>query len=131
MARVQRASFSFRQDLFATIAKPCRQTHVVSAEHVYVWKSFGDTHTSIPVYVEESERAGRFVGRMQTECGIHTRIAEKGKLLTGFALGCIGAVFLKDPKVATPCLFRGVKLRGSSTLSDLCMQCALLSCGYT
>lgn len=48
------------------------------AGHVYVWKSFGDTHTSIPVYPNESERAGRFVGRLQTECGIHTRIAEKG-----------------------------------------------------
>eukprot|EP00128_Syssomonas_multiformis_P003536 Colp12_sorted_trinity150504_noHs@30286 len=46
--------------------------------NVYVWKSFGDTHTSVPVEFHESERAGRFVGRLQTECGIHTRVTRKG-----------------------------------------------------
>eukprot|EP01137_Pigoraptor_chileana_P020415 Opistho-2@82764 len=46
--------------------------------NVYVWKSFGDTHTSVAVEVHESERSGRFVGRLQTECGIHTRVAGKG-----------------------------------------------------
>lgn len=46
--------------------------------HVYVWKSFGDVHTSVPVELHESERAGRFIGRSQTECGIHTRISNKG-----------------------------------------------------
>lgn len=62
--------------LFAANSPP---TSPSPPAHVYVWKSFGDTHTSIPVYAQESERAGRFVGRMQTECGIHTRIAAKGK----------------------------------------------------
>jgi sulfate adenylyltransferase len=46
--------------------------------NVYVWKSFGDTHTSVPVMIHESERAGRFVGRNQTECGIHTRMSPRG-----------------------------------------------------
>lgn len=41
--------------------------------HVYVWKSFGDTHTSVPVLPHESERSGRFVRLNKTECGIHTR----------------------------------------------------------
>eukprot|EP01134_Creolimax_fragrantissima_P004556 CFRG4556T1 len=47
--------------------------------YVYVWKSFGDTHTSVPVSYDDSERAGRFVGRLQTECGIHTRMTTKGE----------------------------------------------------
>eukprot|EP01135_Chromosphaera_perkinsii_P001788 Nk52_evm57s210 gene=Nk52_evmTU57s210 len=45
---------------------------------VYVWKSFGDTHTSIMIPPQDSERSGRFVGRQQTECGIHTRMAHRG-----------------------------------------------------
>ncbi|KNC80433.1 hypothetical protein SARC_07204 [Sphaeroforma arctica JP610] len=49
------------------------------APYVYIWKSFGDTHTSVPVQYEDSERSGRFVGRLQTECGIHTRITSKGE----------------------------------------------------
>jgi len=41
-------------------------------EHVYVWKSFGDTHSSAPVLWEEEERAGRFFDDPnKTECGIH------------------------------------------------------------
>jgi 3'-phosphoadenosine 5'-phosphosulfate sulfotransferase (PAPS reductase)/FAD synthetase len=43
---------------------------------VYVWKSFGDFHTSVPVKYHESEREGRFVSRRQTECGIPNRIKE-------------------------------------------------------
>jgi sulfate adenylyltransferase len=46
---------------------------------VYIWKSFGDTHSTVPVFYNESERAGRFVGRNQTECGIHTRVNLKGE----------------------------------------------------
>ena len=44
----------------------------------YVSKSFGDTHTSVPVLPHESERAGRFVRHANTECGIHTRAARPG-----------------------------------------------------
>jgi 3'-phosphoadenosine 5'-phosphosulfate sulfotransferase (PAPS reductase)/FAD synthetase len=45
----------------------------------YVYKSFGDTHTSVPVLPHESERAGRFVrSGAKTECGIHTRAARPG-----------------------------------------------------
>jgi 3'-phosphoadenosine 5'-phosphosulfate sulfotransferase (PAPS reductase)/FAD synthetase len=45
----------------------------------YVFKSFGDTHTSVPVLPHESERAGRFVrSGAKTECGIHTRAARPG-----------------------------------------------------
>jgi len=45
---------------------------------VYVYKSFGDTHTTVPVTPSESERAGRFVRQNKTECGIHTRTTSAG-----------------------------------------------------
>jgi len=49
-----------------------------SAPVVYVYKSFGDTHTTVPVTPTESERAGRFVRQSKTECGIHTRAHAAG-----------------------------------------------------
>merc|ERR1719330_251932 len=45
---------------------------------VYVFKSFGDTHTTVPVEPHESERAGCFVRQAKTECGIHTRTTSAG-----------------------------------------------------
>jgi len=48
------------------------------AKEVYVFKSFGDVHTSVPVYPHESERAGRFVRNVNSECGIHTRTNHQG-----------------------------------------------------
>lgn len=56
-------------------ASPLELSSLVSGptEVVYVWKSFGDVHTSVPVLPNESERAGRFVRLNKTECGIHTR----------------------------------------------------------
>jgi len=45
---------------------------------IYVYKSFGDTHTTVPVPPEESERSGRFVRYQNTECGIHTRANHRG-----------------------------------------------------
>ena len=48
------------------------------AASTYVFKSFGDTHTSVPVLPHEAERAGRFVRTANTECGIHTRAALPG-----------------------------------------------------
>jgi len=44
----------------------------------YVFKSFGDTHTTVPVLPHESERTGRFVRQSKTECGIHTRTTSAG-----------------------------------------------------
>jgi len=44
----------------------------------YVFKSFGDTHTTVPVLPHESERTGRFVRQAKTECGIHTRTTSAG-----------------------------------------------------
>jgi sulfate adenylyltransferase len=44
----------------------------------YVFKSFGDTHTTVPVKPHESERTGRFVRQAKTECGIHTRTTSAG-----------------------------------------------------
>jgi len=44
----------------------------------YVFKSFGDTHTTVPVQPHETERAGRFVRQAKTECGIHTRTTSAG-----------------------------------------------------
>merc|ERR1740129_472039 len=44
----------------------------------YVFKSFGDTHTTVPVEPNESERTGRFVRQAKTECGIHTRTTSAG-----------------------------------------------------
>jgi len=49
-----------------------------AAPVVYVFKSFGDTHTTVPVAPHESERAGRFVRQAKTECGIHTRTTSAG-----------------------------------------------------
>jgi hypothetical protein len=45
---------------------------------IYVYKSFGDFHTTVPVHPSESERAGRFVRQNKTECGIHTRTNAAG-----------------------------------------------------
>jgi len=44
----------------------------------YVFKSFGDKHTTVPVEPHESERTGRFVRQAKTECGIHTRTTSSG-----------------------------------------------------
>merc|ERR1711988_1548401 len=44
----------------------------------YVFKSFGDMHTTVPVKPHETERAGRFVRQAKTECGIHTRTSTAG-----------------------------------------------------
>jgi sulfate adenylyltransferase len=44
----------------------------------YVFKSFGDMHTTVPVQPHETERAGRFVRQAKTECGIHTRTTSAG-----------------------------------------------------
>jgi len=49
-----------------------------SANTTYVFKSFGDMHTTVPVEPHESERAGRFVRLAKTECGIHTRTTSAG-----------------------------------------------------
>jgi len=48
------------------------------AGHAFVYKSFGDIHTTVPVYSHESERTGRFVRYDNSECGIHTRVAQPG-----------------------------------------------------
>jgi len=48
------------------------------ANNYYVFKSFGDFHTSVPVSISESERSGRFVRYGNTECGIHTRSVIEG-----------------------------------------------------
>merc|ERR1711881_427585 len=49
-----------------------------AAPITYVFKSFGDIHTTVPVEPHESERAGRFVRLSKTECGIHTRTTSAG-----------------------------------------------------
>eukprot|EP01045_Picozoa_sp_COSAG04_P025253 COSAG04_NODE_3280_length_2977_cov_72.538221_2_plen_310_part_00 len=48
------------------------------ANEAYIFKSFGDMHTTVPVYPHMSERAGRFVRVANTECGIHTRNSVAG-----------------------------------------------------
>eukprot|EP00932_Pfiesteria_piscicida_P005932 SRR837773.1585.p1 GENE.SRR837773.1585~~SRR837773.1585.p1 ORF type:complete len:507 (-),score=214.85 SRR837773.1585:159-1658(-) len=48
------------------------------ANVTYVFKSFGDRHTTVPVEPHESERSGRFVRQAKTECGIHTRTTSAG-----------------------------------------------------
>lgn len=65
------------------LGKPCWQ---VSDEELrggspiaYCFKSFGDTHTTVPVEPHESERAGRFVRQHKSECGIHTRSTFAGQ----------------------------------------------------
>merc|ERR1712137_949962 len=62
----------------------------------YVFKSFGDMHTTVPVEPHESERAGRFVRLAKTECGIHTRTTSAGSPHGGNLVD----LMVKDPKVA-------------------------------
>jgi len=49
------------------------------AQFAYISKSFGDVHSSVPVFPHESERAGRFVRQGKSECGIHTRTNHVGQ----------------------------------------------------
>jgi sulfate adenylyltransferase len=57
----------------------CSEAELAGSSSVhYVYKSFGDTHTTVPVLPHESERAGRFVRQAKTECGIHTRTTSAG-----------------------------------------------------
>jgi len=63
---------------------------------VYVFKSFGDVHTTVPVEPHESERAGRFVRQSKTECGIHTRTTSAGAPHGGNLVDLI----IKDPAQA-------------------------------
>merc|ERR1719326_456352 len=57
----------------------CSEAELAGSSQVhYVYKSFGDTHTTVPVKPSESERAGRFVRQAKTECGIHTRTTSAG-----------------------------------------------------
>lgn len=61
------------------LGKPFWQCDLKEEGNVhYVYKSFGDVHTSVPVEPHESERAGRFVRYPNTECGIHTRTTSRG-----------------------------------------------------
>ncbi len=59
-------------------ATPAELNGAPAAAVTYVFKSFGDVHTSVPVLPHESERAGRFVRTANTECGIHTRTTAEG-----------------------------------------------------
>jgi len=63
---------------------------------IYVFKSFGDKHTTVPVNPNESERAGRFVRQSKTECGIHTRTTSAGQPHGG---GLVD-LMVKDPAEA-------------------------------
>eukprot|EP00929_Paragymnodinium_shiwhaense_P043578 TRINITY_DN223_c0_g1_i5.p1 TRINITY_DN223_c0_g1~~TRINITY_DN223_c0_g1_i5.p1 ORF type:complete len:686 (-),score=217.67 TRINITY_DN223_c0_g1_i5:133-2190(-) len=57
----------------------CSETELAGGAKVYyVCKSFGDMHTTVPVLINETERAGRFVRQNKTECGIHTRTTNAG-----------------------------------------------------
>lgn len=59
-------------------ASPAELAGSPPAKVHYIFKSFGDTHTSVPVEPHQSERTGRFVRYSNTECGIHTRTAVPG-----------------------------------------------------
>jgi len=62
----------------------------------YVFKSFGDVHTTVPVQPHETERAGRFVRQNKTECGIHTRTTNAGAPHGGSLVD----LFVKDAEKA-------------------------------
>ncbi|CAK9027268.1 unnamed protein product [Durusdinium trenchii] len=64
-----------------------------AAAITYVYKSFGDMHTTVPVEPHESERAGRFVRQAKTECGIHTRTTSAGAPHGGSLVD----LMIKDP----------------------------------
>mmetsp|Transcript_1500 Transcript_1500/g.4653 ORF Transcript_1500/g.4653 Transcript_1500/m.4653 type:complete len:691 (-) Transcript_1500:553-2625(-) len=63
----------------------------------YVFKSFGDTHSTVPVEPHESERTGRFVRQAKTECGIHTRTTSAGAPHGGALVD----LMVKDPAEAS------------------------------
>jgi len=71
----------------------------------YVFKSFGDKHTTVPVQPHESERAGRFVRQAKTECGIHTRTTSAGAPHGGMLCD----LMVKDPSVTQKLVKETVK----------------------
>jgi len=75
------------------------------ANVTYVFKSFGDKHTTVPVEPHESERAGRFVRQAKTECGIHTRTTSAGAPHGG----ALSDLMVKDPAVASSLVKETVK----------------------
>merc|ERR1719343_1180172 len=76
-----------------------------AAPVTYVFKSFGDIHTTVPVEPFESERAGRFVRQAKTECGIHTRTTSAGSPHGGKLVDLI----VKDPAEAKALVSSAVK----------------------
>jgi len=75
------------------------------ANVTYVFKSFGDKHTTVPVQPHESERAGRFVRQAKTECGIHTRTTSAGAPHGG----ALSDLMVKDPATAASLVKETVK----------------------
>eukprot|EP00442_Polarella_glacialis_P058733 CAMPEP_0115122660 /NCGR_PEP_ID=MMETSP0227-20121206/46970_1 /TAXON_ID=89957 /ORGANISM="Polarella glacialis, Strain CCMP 1383" /LENGTH=684 /DNA_ID=CAMNT_0002524665 /DNA_START=66 /DNA_END=2120 /DNA_ORIENTATION=- len=71
----------------------------------YVFKSFGDMHTTVPVEPHESERTGRFVRQSKTECGIHTRTTSAGAPHGGALVDLL----VKDPAQAKALASSAVK----------------------
>jgi len=71
----------------------------------YVFKSFGDMHTTVPVHPHESERTGRFVRQAKTECGIHTRTTSAGAPHGG----ALQDLMVKDAAEATKLAASAVK----------------------
>jgi len=96
-------------------------------KHWYVWKSFGDFHTSLPVKIHESERTGRFVKRVATECGIHTRVSNTKKAPHGGSklVNLLPSAFRPAPDVSQ------CKHTISLTERQLCDLELLINGGYT
>eukprot|EP01049_Picozoa_sp_SAG25_P003397 SAG25_NODE_194_length_12183_cov_70.943893_17_plen_104_part_00 len=51
------------------------------AAEAYVFKSFGDMHTTVPVYPHQSERTGRFV-RLEVRTHARTHARTQGQAIT-------------------------------------------------
>eukprot|EP00408_Alexandrium_pacificum_P068529 CAMPEP_0171168070 /NCGR_PEP_ID=MMETSP0790-20130122/7524_1 /TAXON_ID=2925 /ORGANISM="Alexandrium catenella, Strain OF101" /LENGTH=689 /DNA_ID=CAMNT_0011632905 /DNA_START=96 /DNA_END=2165 /DNA_ORIENTATION=- len=87
----------------------------------YVFKSFGDKHTTVPVEPHESERAGRFVRQAKTECGIHTRTTSAGAPHGGSLVD----LMVKDPatakQLASSCV-RTVELNERQACDVFCLS---------
>jgi len=108
------------EELSGSAASPAPSTAVT-----YVFKSFGDMHTSVPVLPGESERTGRFVRTANTECGIHTRVAKPGAPHGGKLVNLLEG----QPPAAT--LLAGASARLDLTERQSCDLELLLNGGFS
>jgi len=92
-----------------------------AAPITYVFKSFGDFHTTVPVEPHESERTGRFVRQAKTECGIHTRTTSAGSPHGGALVDLMVKDAGKAKELVNSCV-KTVELNERQACDVFCLQ---------